>query len=241
VPCLCGATVLAAAFVFFSVVRAERAPASAPATASAPASTAAVIKWPGLQVDLKKKIIRLSGRFSLEEGVVELIACRKGTKDYESLLALDAEPHKFHAALLLIGLEPGGYVAKNNVPRGGKAKLLVRFKRDGKEFSVPPERFVYNLRDKRAMKPRHWVFVGSRMVKTSPEEPERYWGDLTGAMVTTFLDPSTVLENPGKYREDDTVFVVYKEKVPPLGTKAELIVMPVKEKRKRDKSDSGKK
>jgi len=235
------AAVFFAVVVLGAVVAADKSATTASRPATRPATRPAIIKWPGIKVDLKRKVIILTGAFALDEGIIELVACQKGTKDYESLLALDGAPHKLHAALLLLGLEPGGYEKKTNIPRGGKVVLSIKYKINGKTVTASPEQFIYNTRDKRPMKARKWVFCGSRMVAQSRNGPERYWGDLTGAMITTFLDPSTVLENPGKYREDDTVFIVYKEKTPPSGTRIELVVTPVKEKSKSDKSVSGKK
>jgi len=216
------------------------APANASRPASAPATRPAVIRRPGLVVDLRRKEIRLSGRFALGEGIIELVACHKGTKDYESLLALDAKPRDLHFALLLIGLLPGGYEGKGLTPRGSGAKLTVEFRHKGEVRRAAPESFIYNDRDKKLMEPRTWVFVGSRMVRELDGDRERYWADITGAMVTTFLDESTVLENPGKHRDDDTVYVVAGDRAPPTGTKAVLVVTPAKEK-KRDKPPTAEK
>ena len=40
-------------------------------------------------------------------GWLEQVACMVGTREHESLVVVEAKPSEVHAALLLLGLEPG--------------------------------------------------------------------------------------------------------------------------------------
>ena len=239
--------VLFAACAVFSAAEARAATPSTEA-AGGPQSRPAVISRPGLELDLARGLIRLEGRFAIEEGVIELVACHGGSKAYESLLSMEVQPHDLHFALLLLKLTPGGYLGEPRVPTGSSAIsgnvdgapekgeegpptpagpklfLAVEYEKDGELVRCRPESFIWNTKENRAMEKRAWIFTGSRMVRDPRKNESVYWGDLTGALIATLTDPSSVINNPDKYRDDDAVYIVYKEKVPKQGTKATLMI-----------------
>jgi hypothetical protein len=73
------------------------------------------------------------------------------------------------------------------------------------------------------MKPTVWVFAGSEFV-TDGAGKKHYYADVTGALITTFNDPSTVIDNPAPTGGDDTLFVANTEAVPPLETPVKVII-----------------
>jgi hypothetical protein len=198
----------------------------------------------GIRYDLEAKRVIMEGRVALTSGVVELLACVRGTKDYESVLALDCQPYDLHLGLLALGLEPGRPVSGElefyhvqkreepaGPPRGPTVVVWVEWKdREGRTVRHRAEELVTNVKTKKTMELTGWVFVGSRFVRDEASGKEVYAAVLTGAVITTYHDPTTVLDNPSTTGEDDTLFEANQADLPPVGTPVQVIVEPEKKK-----------
>ena len=223
-------------------------PAWAPEKGSGPAGgdgPSGVVKLKGIQFDLRARRIIMDGRIALGAGVVELFACVRGTKDYESVVALDAQPYDLHLGLLALGLKPGrpvpGAVAPFQIrgpkssqearerPVGPLVVVWVRWKdAQGRTVTRRAEDLILNVKTKKPMERAGWVFVGSRFVPGEAPGEQLYAAVLTGAVITTYNDPTTVLDNPRPTGQDDTYFIVNEAVVPPVGTPVQVIVEPEK-------------
>ena len=86
-----------------------------------------VVELPGMKIHVKQRIVELEAVICLDQGPLELIACGRGTKEHESIVALSSRAMHIHTALLLIG-------AVNGHP------AMRRRKADGEAVweSVPP-------------------------------------------------------------------------------------------------------
>lgn len=58
-------------------------------------------------IDLKPKRLLIKSEVALREGMLEMLACIKRTKEHESILAVDARAREVHAGLVALGAEPG--------------------------------------------------------------------------------------------------------------------------------------
>jgi hypothetical protein len=58
-------------------------------------------------VDLKGKRLLLKSEVVLREGLLEMLACIKQTKEHESILSVESKAQLIHAGLISIGAEPG--------------------------------------------------------------------------------------------------------------------------------------
>ena len=65
------------------------------------------LNLPGIKLNLKERCIDVNATVCLHEGLLELVACTKGSKEHESILSIAARPMHIHAAMLLIGAKPG--------------------------------------------------------------------------------------------------------------------------------------
>ncbi len=193
---------------------------------------ARVVKLKGIEFDLQAKRVTMEGRISLASGLVELLACVRGTKDYESVVALDCQPYDLHLGLLALGLKPGQPVNRQEageLPQGPPVTVRVEWKDgEGKTVSRRAEELILNIKTKQPMEETDWVFVGSRFVRDEDRGKEVYAAALTGAVITTYHDPTTVLDNPHATGGDDTLFVVNQKLVPPAGTPVRVVVEPKK-------------
>jgi len=66
-----------------------------------------VVHWPYLTVHVNEGYVDIEGVVGINDGFLEQVACTPGTRGYESLVIAFAQPSHIHAALLLLGLEPG--------------------------------------------------------------------------------------------------------------------------------------
>src|SRR4051812_14186275 len=58
-------------------------------------------------IDPKRKAVIVDGQICLREGQLEMFACPKGSKEHESVIAVNAKPQFVHAALLAVGAKSG--------------------------------------------------------------------------------------------------------------------------------------
>jgi len=112
------------------------------------------VKLPGLVINLQDRCVDLEATVCLDEGMLELIACTKGSKEHESILAISAKPMHVHAALLLLGAKNGNPAMRRPVdekqtrwvhvpPRGDRVDVyLVLKNKEGKRTEHPISDFV---------------------------------------------------------------------------------------------------
>lgn len=60
-----------------------------------------------VQIDLKGKRLLVKADVVMREGLLEMLACLKQTKEHESLLSVDAKAQVIHAGLVALGAEAG--------------------------------------------------------------------------------------------------------------------------------------
>lgn len=80
--------------------------------AEEPAATAAKEPVPlnksgTVLLDVAGKRILLKTKVVLREGLLEMLVCKKETKEHESILSLDAQAYVVHTGLLALGMKPG--------------------------------------------------------------------------------------------------------------------------------------
>lgn len=83
-----------------------------PSAQQAPAATHASSLIPltpdgTVQIDREGGRVLIHSEVVLQAGVLEMLCCRKLTKEHESILMFDAPAYVIHAGLLVIGAEPG--------------------------------------------------------------------------------------------------------------------------------------
>ena len=114
----------------------------------------APIRLPGLVVDFKKRCLDLEATVCLDEGFLELVACTKGSKEHESIVAVAARPMHIHTALLLLNANSGNPAMRKEVgeqdkrwvdipPRGDPIEAFFVIKNSqGKMIEHPMRDFV---------------------------------------------------------------------------------------------------
>jgi hypothetical protein len=100
---------------------------------------AVLLDAPGRRVVLKGKVV-------LRQGLLEMLVCKKQTKEHESILSVDAPVFVVHTALLAIGAKPGTgvrYSPRFQPPTGQKIDVFLAWQDDkGKLHRVPAQQWI---------------------------------------------------------------------------------------------------
>ncbi|CAG1004754.1 hypothetical protein PHYC_03169 [Phycisphaerales bacterium] len=163
---------------------------------------------------------------------LEVLACTPDTKEHESLVVTNAAPSQIHAALLLLGLQPGtpgtwdweGAVIKPLPPSGPRLMVTATRTQGGSPLEGPITDWVLNVRDNRSLTASagadHFVFAGSQMIRHKGVEMYRADGEGCIVGLCTFggetiawsrlFSPDTSLEEPQ--------WIADGSRTPPFGT-----------------------
>jgi hypothetical protein len=180
--------------------------------------------------------VRIAAEVTFLEGPIELLLCRKHTKEHEAILAADVDARHVHTALLAAGAKEGHTVkfAPKYVPAAGsKIKVMLEYQKDGKTTVVPARDWI---RDMKTRKPLSidWVFGGSLFFPDpeDPKKPKLYaanGGDLI--CVSNFDTAMLDLPVPSTQLDGDLQYEAFTERIPPLGTKVTVILEPLADKK----------
>jgi hypothetical protein len=99
-------------------------------------------------LDPAGKRLVLKGEVVLREGLLELLACLKQTKEHEAILSVPTKAQTVHAGLLALGAEPGQPVKFSpefQPPTGQKIDIFLTWQdENGKLHRVPAKSWVRN-------------------------------------------------------------------------------------------------
>lgn len=217
-------------------------PASRAVSTSASAPGGRILKFPYITADLDARRIVVQSEICNRDCLLEMLLCRKGGKQHESILCTQARPSHLHAALLALGLERGiagewvGPAEEGRYlpPRGEAVRIRLRWRTppgpDGKSevrLSDPGEWMTRtDLKGRSLPLPPTWIFVGSQI---TPEG--QYAADLPDRdhiiCVSNWND--AVLDVPFESSESNALleFRTVTDKIPPLQTPVDVVIEPV--------------
>lgn len=208
--------------------------------------------FPGVRVDLAAKTVEFEGVIPIDvrnpDGTpifLETVACTPDTREHEALVTTTARPSDIHAALLMIGLEPGkpgGFVPRDEPkdpsgkpgagahrptrfdavpPEGDAVKVEFIVAREGNEVVEPAQSWIAHDRTLAPMPDAGFVFAGSRFVKR--EGKERYDADGAGTLIGLHTFGSETIAWRGVMSPEagveEPVWVAHPERTPPVGTR----------------------
>jgi len=214
------------------------------------------LAMPGMKILVKKGYIDVEAKICLTEGMLELLACTKDSKEHESLIAVVPKAAHIHAALLLIGAQPGNPAMRKEVetedgprwidlePRGQEIDISLVFNNEAgepvehpiKEFliksaeeSFEPKPEEKNHKENRAFPTNTFLFVGSHVFKDGEADPV-YLADESGNVISLSTFGDELLALPGVHANDNQglVWSVDPTRLPPLDTKVILRLKPKK-------------
>jgi len=179
-------------------------------------------------VDRGRREVVVGGEVVMDRGLIEVFACPRRSKEHEAVVAVDAPARLVHAALLAIGLEPGGPVAfaPDYAPaRGPAVAVRVRWTdTKGEHHDRRAQEFVRNVRTGAALE-EDWVFAGSVFWRDPADGREYYQAD-GGDLICVSNFPTATLDLPieSPQANDELLFEAFGDRVPPRGTPVELVL-----------------
>jgi hypothetical protein len=195
-------------------------------------------------LDAKNKRVVMDGVVCLQAGQLEMFACLKGTKEHESIVAIDAKAYIIHAALLAVGAKVGTPVQfqPEYKPATGTTIDVVCIWTDesGKVQRHRAQDWIQNVKTKKPMD-LEWVFAGSRFYKDEETGQEFYQAE-GGELICVSNFPTAMLDVPVESSQSNNalLFQVFPDKVPPRGTKVRLVLTPRLEKGAEPKQEPAK-
>ena len=225
--------------LFSPSLRSDDKPEETPALGE-PKGLTRVAKDYDIWIDPKRKAVIVDGQVCLREGMLEMFAVPKGTKEHEACVAVNAKPQFVHAALLAVGAKAGTPVKFNPKyePATGQIVDVWVLWRDelGQNQKVKAQEWIKQTKTGKPMT-YNFVFAGSGFFK-DPEDGKEYYHADGGDFICVSNFPTATLDLPVKSSQDNTdlQFEANTEKIPAKGTKIRLVLVP----RAEEKQDSEK-
>lgn len=186
----------------------------------------------GLWVDLKRKWVVVDGKVCLNQGVLEMFACPKNTKEHESVISVDCPAQYVHAALLAIDAKQGRPVQfdPEYVPASGQIIdiHILWLDKDGKKKSAKAQEWIRNTKTKKQMQ-HSFVFAGSSFWSevVEGERLTHYQAD-AGDLICVSNFPSATLDVPVQSSKENSslLYEAFPGRIPPRGTRIRLVLIP---------------
>jgi hypothetical protein len=206
------------------------------------------LKFPGLTIHARERCIDVDATVCLSEGALELIACNKGGKVHESIVAVEAKPSHIHTALLLLGANNGTPAMRRPVneeqtrwvdipPTGDLIDVLLEFNNaEGKPVERPISDFIRRRNrdgvDRTKSGPEAnelqriahaFIFAGSHL-KDRGDGPKGYLADISGHVISmcTFGDELLCLPEIHSHQQGALTWEIDPTHLPKKGTPVTL-------------------
>jgi hypothetical protein len=194
-------------------------------------------------VDPKEGVVIVDGQICLREGMLEMFACTRNTKEHESIVSVNSKAFPVHAGLLALGAvagHPVQFVPEYKPPTGTEIDVLVQYTdEDGNEETVRAQDWIKDIRTNKAMT-YPWVFGGSTFW-TDPETGRKYYQGERGDFICVSNFGTAVLDIPvqSSAEEDALGFQTFTDRIPPLGTPVRLLLKPMLKKKRAGSREQG--
>lgn len=171
------------------------------------------------------------------EGPLELLLCRKGTKEHEAILHSEVDAQDIHTALIAARAKAGSpvkYTEEKVIPATGTTiKISLQYeKKPGEVETIDAREWIRHWRTKKPLD-KDWVFAGSAFWKDedNPKMAPYYLAN-NGNIISIANFNDAMLDLPITSSKDnaDLAFQCWTERIPAIGTKVTIILEPVVEK-----------
>ena len=180
--------------------------------------------------------VRIAAEVCFREGPLELLMCRKFTKEHEAILAADIDARDVHKALLAAGAKAGSPVQfqpQYKAASGSRILVNVEYEKDGKTITIPARQWIRDAKTRKELA-TDWVFGGSKFFPDPDDskKPPHYLAN-GGDVICVSNFETAMLDLPISSSQANTElqFEALTDRIPPLGTKATVILEPVAEKK----------
>jgi hypothetical protein len=207
-------------------------PATEATAGSTPEGLVKLSKTNDVWLDAKRKAVVVDGQICLRQGQLEMFACPKGTKEHESIVALNCQAQEVHAGLLAAGAKPGTPVSFNPEYKAATGQIVdvyVLWKDDaGEKHQARAQDWIKDIKKQAAMT-HDWVFAGSGFWKDE-DTGQQYYRANDGDLICVSNFPTAMLDLPveSSQANDELMFEAFADRIPPRGTKVRVVLIPRK-------------
>lgn len=215
------------------------------------------VAFPGLKrlqpdadvwLDPENKRVVVQAGVCFREGPIEMFACnhlwikdpvsgreiRRGTKEYESIVTINASAAVIHAALLAVGARSGSpvrFVPQYEPAHGSVIHVTLHWSdAQGRRCRARAQQWVRNTASKQSLE-HDWVFAGSSMVDIPGNDKQYYLADNGNVIcVSNFTDAMLDLPIASTQVNERLLFEAFTEHIPALGTLVTIVLEPGEEK-----------
>lgn len=188
-----------------------------------------------MTIDVSNGSVIIPCKINMNEGLIEVVLCRREGKVHESLLTTYISPLEFQTAMLLLGLDPVNEMpddesqvdlqsplASIETP-GDSVLLFLSWDVDGKTIKKPLESFIYDQSVDKDLKPSTWLFRG-------PVTHKRGFIvlDPDVSIIATYHDQMALMELNAQSKFNDELFYVDKDAKLTVGKPVNLVVEKIK-------------
>ncbi len=218
-------------------------PSSAKHKLPAPVGAKRLAEEYDVWLDEKQHAVIVDGQISLREGMLEMFACTRNTKEHESIVSANTRAFYVHTGLVALGAEPGRpvkFVPKYEPPSGDEIEVsLFWIDEQGKEHTARAQDWIKDAHTGKAMT-HPFVFAGSSFWK-DPETGKEYYQAEGGDFICVSNFGTAMLDIPIKSSQSnqELAFEAMTDKIPPLGAPVRLILKPKRKSAAAGGSDQG--
>jgi hypothetical protein len=182
-------------------------------------------------IDPKNKTVIVDGQISLREGMLEMFACTRNTKEHESIVSANTKAFLVHTGLVTLGAEPGRpvqFVPTYRPPTGTEIEVTVEWLDErGKLKKARAQDWVKDINTKKAMT-HPFVFAGSSFW-TDEETGKEFYQAEGGDFICVSNFGTAMLDIPVESSPENSelAFEAFTNRIPPLGAPVRLILKPL--------------
>ena len=176
-------------------------------------------------INKKEQSLSFPAEVNMDRGLLEYLLVRLGGKTHESLLRTKVEPYQLQVAFLLLGFEgtnnPLTEQGDPRTPTGDSIELtMTSADSTGKVTPVDYTRWMCNIiNNKRTdIAELAWVYTGSFVTD------KRFHAQLEGSIIALYHDPAALVDNASKGGDNDKIWFVRQDMVPPVGTQVTVTI-----------------
>ena len=191
--------------------------------------------FPGITWDLDRRHLDVDATVvGRDVEWLELLACRPNTREYESVVSVDAEAASIGVALSLLGLEAGQPARTerdgNNellffAPHGPELELFFVLD-DQPDTPIPANTWVVDQETGEVMPDNTWLFVCSTVIEVRGES--FFMAEKNGTVVSLLNFGDELVSRPTEKSEAGGTgfWTANTDAIPPIGTELKLRFKP---------------
>jgi hypothetical protein len=191
----------------------------------AQSDNAQAIDFHGVHIDKAHRTVTFPAEINMTQGMLEYLIVADTGKTHESLLSTKLQPYDIQVAMLLLGVKPSGksdmeppaqinraYLATAPALTGASVGLYLDWKDAGGPHHARAEDMIWNLQQNAVMTEGPWTYNGSEMYDG------RFLAQIDGSVTALVRDSAALMNNPRPGNDDDQIWEVRSQIVPPEGT-----------------------